>query len=394
MEAVRAITEKTKGALETYNDTLLGAKQVAKASFEEMAASIGTTITPAYKELLNEYIIPSIKYWKDMIDLANKNAIPEGIKKQTEAVHELRKEYIELVARTQTYAEMGEAMRVPFDPFGKGLSPAAYKDYLEKQKTAALNAYINGQKELADLKAGKTNPGGGVGAAPEKPEIKEKDDTESNNKMMEEAIKVTEFQDAQNQEMIDSHIEMVAMMNEEDTKRADSVANSLNKIKELTSSHTKELFEIGKAATIASIMLDTTKAIMKTMAEVPPPFNIVESVAIGAMGAVQLADASNVQFNAKGAASGVLDWRAPSNNEHMVTTIGNGESILNADQTKQLMSNSNNTNSNMALHVNINSNGLDNAKEITKQQILPAIKEFLIQERGGNMVDAVGNPNF
>lgn len=373
MEAIRAITEKTKGSLETYTDTFEGAKKQSSALFEEIASGIGQTLTPTFKDFLNTWVNPTLK---SILEIVNQmkpisQIWTSDMKALQSTIDDNMIVFRDLDQYFNTAAMNYGTMQANFKTKTVTEQEIIRDQY---EKTAAkINeniAAINMLRELENTK--------GVGAAPE---------LASETFSEEETASL-------NQSALDMETKMTEQLQGEQDKRVDSVSKSLNKIKGLTTSHTKELFELGKAATISSIMLDTYRAIMRTMAEVPPPFNMIESAAIGAMGLMELGNASSVQFNAAGAASGVLDWRAPSNTEHMVTTIGQGESILNADQTKMLMGGVNNTNSNMALHVNINSNGLDNAREVTRTQILPAIKDFLNQERGGNLVDATGNPNF
>jgi hypothetical protein len=184
---------------------------------------------------------------------------------------------------------------------------------------------------------------------------------------------------------------IAALEKQRNEANLDSTMGTLSKIRELHVGHSKALFEITKGAGIAEIGISTAQAIMKTLAE-GGMFAIPESIAIGAVGAQQMAAAASATFNPGGAANGIFDFRAPGNTEHLVTTIGTGESILSAPQTQALKQGIGGGGS--EYHVHIHTDNLTDAGQITKTQILPEIKKFIIQDRGGQVSMADGSPNW
>jgi hypothetical protein len=184
---------------------------------------------------------------------------------------------------------------------------------------------------------------------------------------------------------------IAALEKQRNEANLDSTMGTLSKIRELHADHSKALFEITKGAGIAEIGISTAQAIMKTLAE-GGMFAIPESIAIGAVGAQQMAAAASATFNPGGAANGIFDFRAPGNTEHLVTTIGTGESILSAPQTQALKQGIGGGGS--EYHVHIHTDNLTDAGQITKTQILPEIKKFIIQDRGGQVSMADGSPNW
>jgi hypothetical protein len=184
---------------------------------------------------------------------------------------------------------------------------------------------------------------------------------------------------------------IAALEKQRNEANLDSTMGTLSKIRELHTGHSKALFEITKGAGIAEIGISTAQAIMKTLAE-GGMFAIPESIAIGAVGAQQMAAAASATFNPGGAANGIFDFRAPGNTEHLVTTIGTGESILSAPQTQTLKQGIGGGGS--EYHVHIHTDNLTDAGQITKTQILPEIKKFIIQDRGGQVSMADGSPNW
>ncbi len=181
-----------------------------------------------------------------------------------------------------------------------------------------------------------------------------------------------------------------------DKKTADNSINAakttFSAIQTLAGKHNQALVALSKAAGIAEIGVNTAMAITKTLAELGPA-GIPLSISIGALGAAQMATAAAVAFNPSGAANGIFDFRAPGNTEHLVTTIGAGESILSAPQTQALKQGVGGGGGS-EYHVHIHTDNLTDAGEITKTQILPEIKKFIIQDRGGQVSMADGSPNW
>ena len=129
-----------------------------------------------------------------------------------------------------------------------------------------------------------------------------------------------------------------------DKDKLDSAKDFFKGMSSLSKTGNKELFEIGKAASMANIVVSTAEAIMNAYAKIPPPFNIPAAIGIGTAGAVELASASGAAFNPAGASEGVWDWRAQGNKETLVTTINHNEAIISKPQARSMGGTVNNYN--------------------------------------------------
>lgn len=84
-------------------------------------------------------------------------------------------------------------------------------------------------------------------------------------------------------------------MNLGDT-RMNYTKDLLGNLSSLQNSKTRELFEIGKAASIASATINTYESVTKTMASVPYPFNIPLAIAQGIAGFAQVSSIASTEF--------------------------------------------------------------------------------------------------
>ena len=376
MEAVRAITNKTNGELEAFTETLQGAEKQSGAMFEEMANNVGGLLAPEWQDFLNNAVKPTLT-----------------------AINDILKGLHNVDADADTLDHIESKLQNLKDLQKEGLLKGAAGDNLQAQIDMVQKEYEKAMDKYAEKAL---NPGT-IGAAPEKPANKTSDEEEPTDKMdlmneyIELDIEQTKAQEEENEKRIKDQIEFDETMEQLDNERnkanIDGLTGTLSKIRSLQVGHNSVLFNMAKAAGIAEIGIDTAQAIMKTLAA-GGMFAVPESIAIGAIGAQQLAAAVSTQINSAGAASGVFDWRAPANVEHMVTTISPGESILTQAQTAALMGGNNNGGGNFEFHSHIHASGLNDAGEIMKNEILPAFKGFLIEQRGGQVAMPDGTPNW
>lgn len=106
---------------------------------------------------------------------------------------------------------------------------------------------------------------------------------------------------------------------EKDTK-INAVGSTFSALSTLMNSQSKKLFEIGKAAAIGSAIVDGYKAVAKTMAETPYPFNIPLAAAQAAASAVQVQGISKQKFGGAGGGANQFSAGVPAVN----TTSGGG----------------------------------------------------------------------
>lgn len=102
--------------------------------------------------------------------------------------------------------------------------------------------------------------------------------------------------------------------------KVNAVGDTFSTLSTLMNSQSKKLFEIGKAAAIGSAIVDGYKAVAKTMAETPYPFNIPLAAAQAAASAVQVQGIAKQKFGGAGGGAGQFSAGVPAVN----TTSGGG----------------------------------------------------------------------
>lgn len=374
-DILNALTKKFGGAEDSYLETTAGKLQKAQNSFNLLENEIGQNFLPvlgwAAQALANflaqfttqgrvvgemqdhiKLLSKELDEWTQKLNAAEKAG---NNKDMLEAYNRIKGIQTELAKAQKDLASSGGVF---------GTDPKEMKKIYEAAKAGV------GENE--------GQPGATAGEAEEKANPEELWD-----KMREEQIKDEEnFNET-----------MADLEKQRNQANLDSTTGTLSKIRELHVGHSKALFEITKGAGIAEIGINTAQAIMKTLAE-GGMFAIPESIAIGAVGAQQMAVAASTAFNPAGAATGLFDWRAPGNTEHLVTTIGAGESILSGPQTQALKQGMKGGGGALEFHAHIHTDALTDASGIMKNQILPEFKKFIVQERGGQLAMPDGTPNF
>jgi len=129
----------------------------------------------------------------------------------------------------------------------------------------------------------------------------------------------------------------------------------------LMGSNNRTLFEIGKASAIAQMGIQIPLTAMNVYsgfvkafgAPVGTVLGIAGAVASVAFGATKLAEIASTQFNPKGAQEGIFDFRATGNNEKLITTLSEGESIIPRSMTDALRAGEANLGGDTVLNLNI-----------------------------------------
>jgi hypothetical protein len=168
-----------------------------------------------------------------------------------------------------------------------------------------------------------------------------------------------------------------------------SAANIFFKgVSSLTKTKNKELFEIGKAASIASITVSTAEAIMNALAKIPPPFNIAAAAGLAVEGGVELAVASGATFQAR---EGLFaDETMKSTFSPREIVVPQRFSDLIASGKMSLQGGNNSTSNTTHGPVSIIVNGADKSPK----QIALEIAHYFKSDRGGRLVRADGSMNM
>ena len=133
-----------------------------------------------------------------------------------------------------------------------------------------------------------------------------------------------------------------------DQDRVANRASTLSTIATLSSSNNITLAQIGKAAGIAQIAIDTPVAISKALAAFPPPFNFAAAALVGAAEAAQAAQIAGLNFETGGIVPG-----ASFHGDNVQANVNSGEMILNRQQQARLfeIANGNSGNANLSAKV-------------------------------------------
>jgi hypothetical protein len=105
----------------------------------------------------------------------------------------------------------------------------------------------------------------------------------------------------------------------------------------LSQSNNSILFTIGKAASLALATINVAEGTTKALAAFPPPFNFIAAGAVGAAGAIQLANIASTPKPTAGrfAEGGIIGGNSPSGDQ-LTAQVNSGEAILNKRQQTNL----------------------------------------------------------
>lgn len=125
-------------------------------------------------------------------------------------------------------------------------------------------------------------------------------------------------------------------------QRLSGLSEMFGDISTIMNAGSRNMFEIGKAAAIAQAIVDTyssAQSAYSSLVSIPvvgPVLGIAAAAAAVTAGTMRVTQIQSTQFQPKqtsvayggGAAEGVYDFRSPGNNETLMTTIRDGESIV------------------------------------------------------------------
>ena len=183
----------------------------------------------------------------------------------------------------------------------------------------------------------------------------------------------------------------VAVEKNLDKERFEGAKTFFSGLSSLQKTKNKELFEIGKAAGIANIVVSTAEAIMNAWAKIPPPFNVAFAAGAATAGAVEIAAASGASFNPAGAASGLFAG------ESMISTFQPREIVIPQRFSDLIASgrmslqggNTQNNNTGGDFHVHVYEANKKNVPELMRE-----IKHFYKTQRGNRFVLSDGSINY
>ena len=452
-DALNAITAKYKGVVETYGGTAEAKIKGMNESFKQAGETMGRTLLPAM-ESAAKLAQETANWWEQFV---NKIVEADTKKKAIEALAEIDRKIAE------SYAKQG-ALKAELDANGEYSRRGLKKEYEDEidntNKLIALKkiAVEVGNKKKPNAGGGDTGDGtvsklglsAGAEAAlkAENADIKrvleekwamivaeESAGETSKSKIQENATKKynewilnqnnfektsaiknaedilkekqKEYQDkydmAQKYGMAVANLDAVLH-----SKHIQNIKSATGELKALMGSRNRTLFEIGKAAAMANVAIETAESAMniyKGFSQIPVVgliLGIAGAAAAIAFGAEQTATIAETNFNPKGAAAGMFN----TTGEPLISTFQPTEAVIperfsegirRGDYALTSGSNTTNNSGQVNLHFAIHSNGLDNAKNIVRSQIIPEFKKYLINERGGNIGKITGNavvPNF
>lgn len=115
-----------------------------------------------------------------------------------------------------------------------------------------------------------------------------------------ELITQEQFNDAVEQSYADHEQRLSDIKKREEQARLNMAKSTFDNLAMLMNTNSKKMFKIGKAAAIASSIIDTYQAITKTMAATPYPWNIPLAAAQAAAGFAQVQNIKKQQFGQAG----------------------------------------------------------------------------------------------
>ena len=188
------------------------------------------------------------------------------------------------------------------------------------------------------------------------------------------------------------------------SKELDTYKKGTSQLTPLMHSKYKTMFEIGKAASIAQTIIEAQHSAMEAysaFAGIPvvgPELGIAAAIAALAYGGERVAEISGQNFNPSGAAHGLFN----DSSESMISTFKPTEIVIpqrfseGIQQGKYALTGNGSGGGGGDVHYHAHFNGpvMGNARDIMKTHLLPELRSFAIKERGGKLVKSDGSPNF
>ena len=117
----------------------------------------------------------------------------------------------------------------------------------------------------------------------------------------------------------------------EQKQREANLSSTLNTIATLSSSSSKELAAIGKAAAVTTATIDGIVAVQKALSSAPPPFNFALAALVGVAAAANVAKIAGVSLNEGGTIAG-----RGANQDTVPASLTKGETVVTRDLTDKM----------------------------------------------------------
>ncbi len=452
MEALEAIGKKFAGNTAVYMETLEGKSMGLKNSIDELAETLGNWLLPVLKTMVDEYLIPAVRWWRNLADsigLVNRSlrekelieqvkeeggifetakskyegykgdvttpearALYKAMDDSRERLYALKKEYDDLKAMeaglkdtspdergfSNTYQAGPETER-------KGLSPETISA-LEQENVDVAAFQQAKYDELYRIAAE-----GEVNEAKIREEATKKynewvltTNTSETLLMAEHGQAIIEQERKKQQEIFalkKQYGDMAEFMYEaQNNKQLQSFSKGATALSALMGSKNRQMFEIGRAAAMADILVQTPKTAMDAygaMAAIPvigPALGVAAAAAAIAYSAERMSELQAAKFNPGGAATGL----SGSFTEPLISTFQPTEVTIPENFSKGIQdgryaltaagTETNNTSKIIFAPV-INAMDSSNMVQAMKDKIFPAFREVLRNERG----DILGKVN-
>lgn len=136
-------------------------------------------------------------------------------------------------------------------------------------------------------------------------------------------------QETANRQMLAADKARIEAQKKLDEERAKNFDSTLGFMAQGMSSKSKEIFEIGKAASISQAIMNTGEAVTKALASAPPPFNFIMAGATLAVGMDNVSRIQSTQFQAQ---EGAIVEPTAGGSSVTVGEAGGAEAIIPLDE--------------------------------------------------------------
>ncbi len=272
-----ALSREQVQRIEDANDAMT----IMQQSLKGVAMTIAVEVAPQVTKFIN-WLFDIEQSIETMSEAQLKNRLAD-ITTEIQALNE------QLVATRSGESPVNPAIVRQMEALGRQAGEV-------KQKLAELNreAAGGGGAAAPDNTAELQRIGNALRLQDEQRFIEEK------QRMQEEARNLELFAEAQKLQEIQRLEQARVDAAEASAEARKQVAvETLGNLAVLTASTSRTLFNVGKAASIASAIINTHEAVTKTMASVPYPLNIPLAAAQAAAGFVQVQNIRNQQFQAR-----------------------------------------------------------------------------------------------
>jgi hypothetical protein len=366
--ALDAINNKFAGAAAAQMKTLDGQTKALKVSTEELANTLGSFLIPALKTLVDDWLIPAAKYWKQFFDQIHAGLLEkERVDATKMAAHEIAS------LEKQTSDEVTKAWKD-----GDTNRIAALRDHLAKREKEINDSL---KRTLAMLSAD-GNPESDFNKNQGAGKNKSEEDTAA---AAERKKKAQEEEKRRIGEIKKSWEETTATVSKYGKQIGEALGSG-------NAQKAQKQFFVSMLDAAFDTFVNIIKFNMGKDIAVQNYTNLPVDVAqIGSLEAIHgFADAA---INKSGAAEGVYDWRGK---EPLITTLGYGESIIPKSMTEAMQNGDVSGSKGGDVHIHYDIKAIDGAdvERFMTEKGLPAIARIQRTKRGGLLTKSNGEPNF